>query len=166
MTVRYLTVDELVYINAQFLPRMPIHTIVEGKRTVRDMSLLEAAVARPMQSVFGEDAYPTLEGKATALLHSIARNHPFADGNKRTGTVAAAFMLAVNGRRVEWAAEEALERIVGLAEGTITPEAFAAWLPAAAAVDSVLEADAERDMALIAAILAEHRWLLEALAGR
>ncbi|MBL8155141.1 MAG: type II toxin-antitoxin system death-on-curing family toxin [Anaerolineae bacterium] len=163
--VRYLTVDELVYINAQFLPRTPIHTIVEGKRAVRDMGLLEAAAARPMQSVFGEDAYPTLEDKATALLHSIARNHAFADGNKRTGTVAAAFMLAVNGRRVNWKADEALERIVGLAEGGVTPEDFAAWLPTEAG-DSALEADAERDMALIAAILSEHRWLLEALAGR
>lgn len=164
--VRYLTVDELVYINAQFLPATPIHTIVEGKRAVRDIGLLEAAAARPMQSVFGEDAYPTLEDKATALLHSIARNHPFADGNKRTGTVAAALMLAVNGRRVEWQAEEALERIVGLAEGGITPEDFAAWLPTKPDSQALLDADAERDMALIAAILSEHQWLLEALAGR
>jgi death on curing protein len=67
---RYLTVDELVYINEQIRAEDTIHTIVEGKRAVREMGRLEAAAARPMASAFGADAYPTLPEKAAALLHS------------------------------------------------------------------------------------------------
>src|ERR1700691_2458545 len=49
----------------------------------RDLGLLEAALARPQTSAFGADAYPTLDEKAAALLHSLARNHALIDGNKR-----------------------------------------------------------------------------------
>ena len=114
--MRYVTVDELVYINEQVVTGEAIHSIVEGKRAVRDMGLLEAAAARPMASAFGEDAYLTLGEKAAVLLHSVARNHAFADGNKRTATVAALFMLAVNGQQVTWDDNEALSWIIAIAE--------------------------------------------------
>jgi death-on-curing protein len=162
---RFLTVDELVYINEQFPAAEPIHKILRGKDTVRDMDLLAAAAGRPMQTAFGQDAYPTLEAKAAALLHSISRNHPFADGNKRTAAVAAILMLAVNGRCVTWDPREALDRIAAVAEGRIEVEAFAAWLPTESCAPS-LEADATHDTHLIAGILAEHAWLLDELAGR
>ncbi|MEU8328150.1 type II toxin-antitoxin system death-on-curing family toxin [Micromonospora sp. NPDC048839] len=61
---------------------------------IRDAGLVESAVARPQTSVFGEDAYPDLWTKAAALLHSLVNNHPFVDGNKRIGWIAAiAFLL-------------------------------------------------------------------------
>ncbi|MEV7985068.1 type II toxin-antitoxin system death-on-curing family toxin [Micromonospora sp. NPDC085948] len=61
---------------------------------IRDAGLVESAVARPRTSVFGEDAYPDLWTKAAALLHSLVNNHPFVDGNKRIGWIAAiAFLL-------------------------------------------------------------------------
>ncbi|BCJ60031.1 type II toxin-antitoxin system death-on-curing family toxin [Micromonospora endophytica] len=61
---------------------------------VRDVGLIESAVARPRTSVFGEDAYPDLWTKAAALLHSLLNNHPFVDGNKRIGwIVSVAFLL-------------------------------------------------------------------------
>ena len=107
--MRYVTVDELVYINEQVVTGEAIHSIVKGKRAVRDMGLLEAAAARPMASAFGEDAYLTLGEKVAVLLHSVARNHAFADGNKRTATVAALFMrswigliLAVSSAARSW----------------------------------------------------------------
>lgn len=162
---RFVTVDELIYINEQLHYEQPVHKILQGKQKVRDMDLLEAAAGRPMQTVFGEDAYPTLEEKAAALLHSIARNHPFADGNKRTATVAAIFMLRVNGLHVHWQAEAALEQILLIAEGKRTPAEFAAWLPTTAA-EPMPEQDAEADMQAIAAIMAEHQWLLAELEGR
>ena len=130
---RYLTVDELIYINEQMPTIGTIHKILKGKQRVRDMDLLEAAAGRPMQTVFGQDAYPTLQAKAAALLHSITRNHPFADGNKRTGTVAALFMLRVNGLDVTWNAGDALARIVAMAEGQGDVQVFADWLPEKAA---------------------------------
>src|SRR5215470_9780971 len=146
--MRYVTVDELVYINEQVVTGEAIHSIVEGKRAVRDMGLLEAAAARPMASAFGQDAYMTLGEKAAVLLHSLARNHPFADGNKRTATVAALFMLAINGEQVTWDDNEALSWIIAIAEGKQTPEAFAAWLPTEAS-DPIPEADAAQDSDLI-----------------
>lgn len=162
---RYLTTDELIYINEQFPSKVPIHTIVDGRRKVRDMDLLEAAAGRPMQTVFGEDAYPTLPEKAAALLHSIARNHPFADGNKRTATLAAVFMLLVNGLRVQWEPEAALEQILDVAEGRRSVADFARWLPTQPGRASP-EQDAEADMQTISQLLAEHRWLLDELEQR
>ena len=56
---------------------------------IRDLGLLESAVARPRTSVFGEDAYPTFPDKVAALMHFIARNHALIDGNKRLAWSAA-----------------------------------------------------------------------------
>jgi death on curing protein len=64
---------------------------------VADEGLLQSAVARPRASVFGDDAYPALLDKAAALLHSLARNHAFVDGNKRTAWAAAWAFLRLNG---------------------------------------------------------------------
>jgi death-on-curing protein len=163
--MRYVTVDELVYINEQVVTGEAIHSIVEGKRAVRDIGLLEAAAARPMASAFGEDAYLTLGEKAAVLLHSVARNHAFADGNKRTATVAALFMLAVNGQQVTWDDNEALSWIIAIAEGKQTPEAFAAWLPVETG-DPTPEPDALRDTELIKQLISKHNALLVELAGK
>jgi len=165
VAVRWVTVDELIYINEQIPTIGAIHRILKGKQRVRDMALLEAAAGRPMLSAFGQDAYPTLEEKAAALLHGIARNHPFVDGNKRTGTVAAMYMLAINGRRVNWNADEALTAIVQVAEGKLTPAEFARWLPSQAGEASPA-ADAAQDAACIQHILADQAWLLDQLARR
>lgn len=163
--VRYLTVDELIYINEQIPTISAIHKILKGKQRVRDMVLLESAAGRPRQTAFGEDAYPTLPAKAAALLHSIVRNHPFADGNKRTATVAALFMLDVNGLRVTWDAQEALDRIMSMAEGQGTVSVFAAWLPLGSGQPS-LEPDADQDKRMIERLMSEHAWLLKELARR
>lgn len=162
---RFLTVDELVYINEQLPGADTIHKLLRGKDRVREMDLLESAALRPTTTAFGQDAYPTLEAKAAALLHSIARNHPFADGNKRTATVAALFMLAVNGRRVTWDPPAALERIVALAEGALALDDFAAWLPTAPATPTP-DPDSARDIQTIAQIIAAQAWLLAELATR
>ncbi|HEX3050078.1 MAG TPA: type II toxin-antitoxin system death-on-curing family toxin [Aggregatilineaceae bacterium] len=162
---RYLTLDELVYINEQLPTKEPIHKILKGKQKVRDMTLLEAAVGRPMLSAFGADAYATLSEKAAALLHSIARNHPFIDGNKRTATLAALFMLEVNGLHVNWDAQDALKRIIEIAEGQGDAASFAEWLPVETGEPS-LRPDAEADMQMIGRIMRKHGWLLQQLAVR
>jgi death-on-curing protein len=162
---RFVTTDELIYINEQLPSEQPIHKILKGKQKVRDMDLLEAAVGRPMQTVFGEEAYPTLPDKAAALLHSVARNHPFADGNKRTATIGALFLLRVNGLRVNWDAQEALRQIAQMAEGQRNLADFAAWLPTVPAIPA-LEEDAAEDTRIIHEIMMEHAWLLGELALR
>jgi death-on-curing protein len=64
---------------------------------VSDYGLLDAAVARPRTTIFGLDAYPDDFTKAAALLQSLARNHAFVDGNKRTAWAAAWTFLFING---------------------------------------------------------------------
>ncbi|MCU0512854.1 MAG: type II toxin-antitoxin system death-on-curing family toxin [Anaerolineae bacterium] len=159
--MRYLTYSELLFINGKLLADAQI---LAG-RQIRDVSLLLAAEARPQASAFGQDAYPTLESKVAALLHAIARNHPFRDGNKRTATVAALFMLEVNGRRACWQPEDALTMIVAVAAGQRTQADFAAWL-ALVEHPAAPQPEADRDTQHIEHIIAEHRWLLHELAGR
>lgn len=86
--MRYLTVDEVAQINRIVLR--------EGEPFLPDLGLLEAAVMRPQQSVFGTDAYATIHHKAAALMHSLARNHAFMQGNKRTALAATAAFYTLN----------------------------------------------------------------------
>ena len=86
---------------------------------IRDPGLLESALARPRASAFGADAYPTLETKAAALAHSLARNHALVDGNKRLTLAATIAFLGVNGRRLTFSNDEAYDFIVGLASGLL-----------------------------------------------
>ncbi len=161
---RYVTVDELIYINEVLPGNDQIHKILKGKQKVRDMGLLEAAAARPLQTVFGEDAYPTLPEKVAALVHSLARNHPFADGNKRTAAVGAIFMLQINGLYPAWDQSQALTHIIAVAEGQEDAADFATWLPTKTGADSSPEQEAQADMQTIGEIIAEHKWLLDELA--
>jgi death-on-curing protein len=117
----YLTADEVVRINS---------ILLAGMGQLRDKGLLESAVGRPMASAFGQDAYPTVVYKASALLHSLVLNHPFVDGNKRTATVSAIYFLEHNGYTVRWKPDEALSFIVEIAEGKHDVSAIAAWLAA------------------------------------
>lgn len=162
-TIRYPTYSELIFINGKLLNDPDIMT---GKVKVRDIDLLMAAEQRPQSSAFGQDAYPTLHEKAAALLHSIARNHPYKDGNKRTATVAALFLLAINGRRILWEQADALERIIAVAEGRQEMETFANWLRSEEADTPRLEPELDADTALINRLIAEQKWLLDELAER
>src|SRR5258708_29250981 len=147
--MRYLTISELVYINGKVLNNQQI---ISGKQQIRDVALLDAAAARPGARAFGEDAYPTLSQKVAALFHSVARNHPFTDGNKRSATVAAIFMFQVNGQRVAWEPEEALGVILSVAEGRRDMNSMAAWFPLDPTPGS-LEENAEKDMTPISPLL-------------
>jgi death-on-curing protein len=86
---------------------------------VREIGLLESAVARPKTYVFGEDAYPTFVQKAAALLHSIARNHALIDGNKRLAWSAARLFCLMNDLDIKMKQDKAYEMVVGVAAGQI-----------------------------------------------
>jgi death-on-curing protein len=116
---RYLTIVELIIINEEII----------GKRTqLRDVDLLEAAVLRPQASAFGEDAYVTIPQKAAAFFHSLARNHAFVDGNKRTATIATILFLELNNYTVQWDDELALTFIIRAATGGATVDEITAWM--------------------------------------
>lgn len=80
---------------------------------VRDAGLLASALGRPQASAFGQDAYPDLWSKAAALLHSVIRNHPFMEANKRTATALALGFLAYNG--IDLARDPDHEAMLGIA---------------------------------------------------
>ncbi|MCW2527893.1 MAG: death-on-curing family protein [Pseudonocardiales bacterium] len=107
----YLTYAELLYIAERALG---------GAAMLRDAGLLESAAARPQTSVFGEDAYPTLEDKAAALTHSLARNHSLVDGNKRLALAGLIAFLGVNGRRLTLTNNDAYDLIIAIATGDLS----------------------------------------------
>ena len=86
---------------------------------VRDVGLLDAAVHRPRASVLGRDAYPDLLTKAAALLHSLARNHPLLDGNKRLAWLATYVFLAKNDVVLDPPDDGAYDLVVAVAAGEI-----------------------------------------------
>ena len=105
----YLDLDDLLHVAGRVLPRVE----------ARDLGLLEAAVARPHATAFGEDAYPTLHDKAAALLHSVARNHALVDGNKRLALAAVIAFYGLNGLRLTLSNDEAYDLIVAVAAGEL-----------------------------------------------
>ncbi|HET7579308.1 MAG TPA: type II toxin-antitoxin system death-on-curing family toxin [Bacillales bacterium] len=95
---------------------------------VKDMNLLDSAVNRPEQSVFGEDAYPTLELKASALFELIARNHAFYNGNKRTAFAALNVFLKKNGWTLRMPLSDAEEFTVDVAQGLFSIDEMASTI--------------------------------------
>ncbi|TLS49314.1 type II toxin-antitoxin system death-on-curing family toxin [Paenibacillus antri] len=92
---------------------------------VKDHGLLDSAVHRPQQSVFGEDDYPTLFEKAAALLESLVKNHCFYNGNKRTAYLVTKSFLLLNGFHMRMEREFAVEFIVDIAKGLYSFESIA-----------------------------------------
>lgn len=109
--VRFLDLDDLLRIADR---------AVGGTALVRDVGLLESAAARMRASAFGEDAYPSLEAKAAALLESLVRNHALVDGNKRLGWLALYVFLGLNGHRLEVDDDQAYDTVIAVAEGRLT----------------------------------------------
>jgi death-on-curing protein len=90
-----------------------------GRRAeVRDIGILEAAVARTRATVYGEEAYPDIHAKASALLHSIVTGHALVDGNKRLGWVAVRLFYRLNGYDLRMPIDQAFELIVSVADGS------------------------------------------------
>ena len=92
---------------------------------VRDAGLLEAACARPRARVLGDEAYPTLELKAAALLQLLVRNHALVDGNKRLAWLATVVFLDLNGHTVDLDDSAAFELVMAAAEGHLDVEQIA-----------------------------------------
>lgn len=115
---RYLTCDNVQMLNEHFV----------GPDMLRDFGLLDSAVMRPQASAFGEDAYPTLHEKAAALLHALARNHPFIDANKRTAWAATSVFYQINGYELSVEDGAVVALVVDVAEGQLDVPNIAATL--------------------------------------
>jgi death-on-curing protein len=116
MSVEYLDVEDLVSLMSR-LEAGPI----------RDIGLLDSAASRPRATAFGQDAYPTIELKAAALLHSLCMNHALVDGNKRLSLLATGAFLRLNGRSFRMTQDQAFDLVMAVAEGRLdVPEIAAA----------------------------------------
>jgi death on curing protein len=107
--VRYLSLEHVLHIAHRVLD------VVE----IKDIGMLESAVARPRTTVFGEDAYPTLLEKAAALTHSLGKNHGLTDGNKRLAFASLIGFLGVNGYRLTMTNDEAYDVMIRIAAGEL-----------------------------------------------
>jgi death-on-curing protein len=92
---------------------------VGGRAQVRDLGLLESALARPRATVYGDDAYRTLDDKAAALLQSLVTSHPLVDGNKRLGWVAVRLFYQLNDADLEAPIDDAFVLVVDVAAGRV-----------------------------------------------
>jgi death on curing protein len=107
--VDHLSVEGLIEVAAGVL----------GEVLVRDLGALASAAGRPRMTVFGADAYPSLPEKAAALMHSLARNHPLVDGNKRLAWAATRVFYLLNGQDLRIPVDDAERLVVGVAAGAV-----------------------------------------------
>ena len=115
---KFPSVDEALYLHAALIERFG------GSEGLRDRGLLESALARPRSGY-----YRSLSEQAAALMHSLAKNHCFVDGNKRIALALTAAFLMLNGFRLMASADDSESLIINIASGKIDTVAdIAQWL--------------------------------------
>ncbi|MCF0090514.1 type II toxin-antitoxin system death-on-curing family toxin [Streptomyces sp. ME02-6978a] len=108
-----------VYLSAEDVLAIAEHAVDDQDVVVRDVGLLESAVHRPSATMFGQEAYGDLLGKAAALLQSLVINHPFVDGNRRTAWVSCMVFLAMNGQQLRPDIDAAERLVIAVATGAM-----------------------------------------------
>ena len=99
-----------------------------GSDGIRDDGLLESAIARPYQTFGGEDLYPTVCEKAAAIAESIIINHPFVDGNKRTGFLAMLAVLYEANLKIIVPNDAVYDFVINISTGETKFEQIVDWL--------------------------------------
>jgi death on curing protein len=116
----------------QFEEVIAIHSRVVkefgGADGIRDKALVEAAIGRPFQTFGGQELYPSAIEKAAAILESILNNHPFVDGNKRTGYVLMRLILLQNGFDINASQKAKYDLVICVAKGDCKIEKIKDWL--------------------------------------
>lgn len=103
--MRYLKAEDILALHKDIIDQ------TGGSHGIRDIGLFSSIVERPRGQAFGQELYPDLWSKVAAYLHSIAMNHVFVDGNKRTSIVSASYFIHLNGYEL-MASNEEVERFV------------------------------------------------------
>ena len=120
--MRYLTLKEALELHRRIIQQSG------GSPSIRDFGLLESALAQPLMTFGGDDLYPTLVDKASALCFSLVKNHPFLDGNKRIGHAAMETFLILNGHGIDASVSEQEQVMLSVAAGELHREDFKEWL--------------------------------------
>ncbi|MBI3378122.1 MAG: type II toxin-antitoxin system death-on-curing family toxin [Nitrospirae bacterium] len=119
--MKYLTAEQVLFIHSRLIDE------TGGSHGIRDLGLLQSAVARPMATFGGEDLYPNIFQKAAALMESLVKNHPFIDGNKRTAISSTGLFLRINGFNLETSQKELEDFTLNMATGKASVTDTAKW---------------------------------------
>lgn len=119
-------------ISKDFALRIHARLIQEfgGTDGLRDVDLLESALSRPFGGFGDTEFYPSPEEKATAIGESIIKNHPFSDGNKRTGYALMGVILSQSNLDIEASEDEKYDFVIQIASGELAFEQIVAWIKA------------------------------------
>lgn len=120
--MRYLTLNEVLTLHDRLIAQ------TGGSFGVRDLDRLESSLAQPRMTFDGAELYPTLAEKAATLGFSIIQNHPFLDGNKRTGHAAMEIFLFLNGFEIQSSTDEQEKVVLQVASGMMSREQFSNWV--------------------------------------
>lgn len=119
---KFLSVQDVLDIHTATIERHG------GAHGIRDIALLESAVAMPQQVFGGELLHTDIPGMAAAYLFHLANNHAFVDGNKRVALGACLVFLAANGVQHEIEPEAVLQIVLGVARGQIDKNGLTEWV--------------------------------------
>ncbi len=117
--VQFLSLDDVLESHAEQI------AAYGGSDGIRDVGLLESALAQPAAMFGGQYLHVDVFGMAAAYLFHIVKNHPFLDGNKRVGLEAALLFLEINGLSIETTDEALVQLVIQTAEGQITKQQIA-----------------------------------------
>ena len=120
--MRYLTLSAVLEVHRQVMAQSG------GAEGLMHLPALESALAQPQMTFGGADLYPTLVDKAAVLGYALIKNHPFLDGNKRTGHAAMEVFLVLNGYEMHATVDEQEQVILQVATSEIDREEFTTWL--------------------------------------
>lgn len=120
--IRYLNLTQILQLHFRIIESSG------GTQGIRDQGLLESAIAQPKMTFGGQDLYPSIIEKASALGFSLIMNHPFIDGNKRVSHASMETFLILNGWEINANIDDQENIILGVAEGSIKREKFTQWL--------------------------------------
>jgi len=116
-----LDIDEVLEVHLKLIDEFG------GSIGIRDKDLLNSAISRPFQTFDSNELYPSVEEKASALLESIVTNHPFIDGNKRTGYTLFRLLLLSESSDINASVNEKYDFILSIAEGSMDYEQILQW---------------------------------------
>ena len=118
----WITADDVIQIHSRVIQRSG------GMDGLRDRASLEAAISAPMQSLGGQDLYPTTVEKIARLGYGLASNHAFVDGNKRIGAMMTQLLLKWNGFQMSLRSGELADMFIAIADGSAGESDLLAWI--------------------------------------
>ena len=120
--MNYISLDEVYAIHLRMI------AVGGGREDIHDFTLLHSAIERPKVTFGGKELYPTIWNKAAALIHSLVKNHPFDDGNKRTAYYSTKRFLFINGWQLVAKKEEVIRFMVSIDVKNLKISAIEHWL--------------------------------------